>query len=137
MSIANLITTYLSAILFLLITHKATSQECVSIPTGTWDAETINGSHGKYGSSQVSISIQDSSYVISDFTGGLFGEFSGEGVELTFSINCNGTLIGDEFDTDYGRCEITGGYYDSLNQELKIDWVIPFNQLEETTVFTK
>ncbi|ELR68289.1 hypothetical protein C900_00568 [Fulvivirga imtechensis AK7] len=86
----------------------------------------------------VTITKQDNaSYLISDFSAGLFQHMGFDTDNpMVMSIDCENKVAGGSFDTRFGQCVITGGSWDPENKRLVIDWKIPANQVDETTVFS-
>lgn len=78
---------------------------------------------------------QEDSLIISDFTGGLLMQYS-DTTTLSVTVEFNGRLIIPiTVITPYGPCEVSGSW-DTQFRKLTLNWKIPFNKLDEVSVFT-
>lgn len=122
---------------FFLIFPVSSQQTClVQLPNNQyWTGKIVKKSY--QGDDLISILKQDNgSYLISDFSAGLFQQMGFDtNNPMVISIDCENNVTGSSFDTRFGQCVITGGSWDPGSKRLTIDWKIPANYVDETTVF--
>ena len=129
----------LLSILFITLAVGLKAQSCVTVFSGSFSGSTTEGSLDTYGTNaDVHIStLGENKIKISDFSAGFFTEFQQPVDTLVLQLQCDGSLDSLSFTTSIGNAKITSGQYDTLNNQLTIYWEIPYNNLDEKSVFTK
>jgi hypothetical protein len=123
---------------FLFHMNQVAAQECnFSIPNQNWKGTTtINKNYAKANSDNVNIvKVGTRSYQVSDFSAGLFKSLGfNEDTKVILEFNCDGSIISKQEETKFGICEFSGFWNDDKNT-LIIKWKIPFNEINETSLF--
>lgn len=137
MRINDLLKSLLATCFVVLLAITLDAQDCVTIESGTYTGETKKGAFDTYGTAtSVSFTkVGDDQLKISDFSAGFLSSFGRATVEITLTINCDGSVDPIEFKTEAGQTSITGGTYSG--DGLTLNWEIPFNEVVEESVFTK
>jgi hypothetical protein len=121
----------------LLVSLTSSGQNCVQPQTVIGSASTTQLSGGITGFNPF-LEIKrtsDASIRISDFSGGFFDHF-GYGFDHPVELNmdCSGAINSTRLMTDFGECLIEGGLWNEDNQQLTLEWSLPFNKIKEVTL---
>ena len=118
------------------VQHRACD---VNIPTGTWHAETLNGTRGFFGNND-NVSIENAGsnqYNISDFSGGIIAKFGfGNTNPVTIEFDCNAHVLPSSFDTQFGQCNILDGTWIEEENSLLLIWELPASKVSEVTRYS-
>lgn len=128
-------------ILFLAVSNQLMAQSIdlswkQSLPDGRlWKCEIQNHKLPAYQADHaVTITHQETSIHISDFTGNFFKQYADSSV-FEKAVQLDGNLVVPEtFITAYGPCEISGSW-NAPTQTLTLNWKIPYNAINEISVF--
>jgi len=130
-------TQFLLTLHLIFLSSLSFSQTCnPGLTSGTWNAATQKGMGNLYGTSDVSITYNDSSLTVSDFSAGFIGQLGHtESYSVIFFIDCAGNLEEKTIESKFGPIDLSGRW-DSTTKQIIINWEVPGSGISEQTIIT-